>query len=71
MLALIGRDVNAKIWIFGLVERHSNRLLLFPVVNRKEETLTAILRKHVALGSTIYSDGWSSYQVNMPKYHIT
>ena len=56
-----GRKTCAPIWIFGLVERDTNVLYLFPVNNRTEDTLVALINKVVEPGSTIYSDGWSSY----------
>ncbi len=54
------RGVGMKVWVFGIVERSSNRLLLFPVESRDAATLTKIIEKHVEKGSTIYSDGWSA-----------
>ena len=50
-----------KIWIFGLVERASNSLILYPVSDRTADTLIPLIQRHVAPGSTIYSDGWSAY----------
>lgn len=44
-----------------MVERESNTLILYPVGDRTEETLIPIIQRHVEVGSTIYSDGWSSY----------
>ena len=45
-----------------MIERESNRLLLFPVDDRSEETLLPIIKKYVVPGSTIYSDGWAAYR---------
>ena len=53
--------VGLKVWIFGVVERSSNRLLLFPVDQRDAETLIPIIRKHVRPGSRIFSDSWGAY----------
>lgn len=50
-----------QIWIFGLVERQSNTLILYPVQDRSENTLVPLIQKHVMEGSTIYSDGWAAY----------
>ena len=50
-----------QIWIFGLVERESNTLLLYPVSDRSEETLLPTIERHVEKGATIFSDGWSAY----------
>ena len=57
-----GRPMGQKIWIFGLVERNTNRVKLFPVDNRKQTTLTEIILNHVETGSTIFSDGWAAYK---------
>ena len=48
-------------WIFGLTDRASNRILLFPVEDRTAGTLLPIIEKFVEKGSKIFSDGWSSY----------
>ncbi|XP_045191303.2 uncharacterized protein LOC123548134 [Mercenaria mercenaria] len=50
-----------KVWIFGLVDRESNSIILYPVTDRTKETLIPLIQRHVAPGSTIYSDGWSAY----------
>ena len=50
-----------KCWVFGMVERLSNKLLLFPVTDRTQDTLIPIIKKFVKVGSKIFSDGWSSY----------
>ena len=58
-----GKTVGSKIWIFGLVERDSNRIKLLPVDKRDQDTLVnKIILKHVDPGSTIYSDGWRAYK---------
>jgi len=50
-----------RIWVFGMVERDSNSIILYPVTDRSEKTLLPLIKRHVAEGSTIYSDGWSAY----------
>lgn len=50
-----------RIWIFGMVDRATNSVIMYPVSNRSKETLIPIIQRHVAPGSTIYSDGWSAY----------
>ena len=50
-----------RIWIFGLVERKSNTIILYPVGDRSKDTLIPLIQHHIAPGSTIYSDGWSAY----------
>ena len=44
-----------------MVERSSNRIILYPVHDRSIETLIPIIKKHVEVGSQIFSDGWASY----------
>ena len=50
-----------KVWIFGMIERSTNRLILYPVDHRDEETLIKLIQRHVKPGSRIFSDGWSAY----------
>jgi len=54
-----GMSRGQKVWIFGVVERESNRLKLFPVDNRNADQLLSYC--DVTLGSTIYSDRWAAY----------
>jgi len=46
-----------KIWIFGLVERNTNRLKLFPVHRSYTDTLLSLIKCNVETGSTIITDG--------------
>lgn len=50
-----------QIWIVGLVERSTDRLMLVPVNSRDSHTLHGIIAKFVKQGSTIYTDGWKGY----------
>jgi transposase-like protein len=50
-----------KIWIFGIVHRATNKLVLYPVDNRDSATLIPIILRHVAPGSRIFSDSWAAY----------
>jgi len=45
-------------WVFGLVERGSNKCMLVPVPNRSRETLVPIIKKYVLPGTKIISDCW-------------
>lgn len=44
-----------------MVERESNTIILYPVADRSAATLIPLIQRHVELGSTIYSDGWTAY----------
>ena len=50
-----------SVWIFGIVERESNRVSLYPVDKRDECTLVSLIKTHLEPGSTIYCDGWLGY----------
>ena len=77
--SLFGRHVKhhrgnpkkgCKIWVFGMVERSSNTVILYPVRDRSEQTLMPLIERHVEKGSTIYSDGWSAYcSLNVAGYN--
>ncbi len=54
--------IDVRIWILGIVEQRSNRMLLFHVDHRDEETLCTLIEKHVAPATTIFTDGWAGYQ---------
>lgn len=56
-----GNPTGTRIWIFGMVERASNKLILYPVDDRSAQTLIPIIQKHVRPGSRIYSDSWAAY----------
>ena len=53
--------VVRKFGIFGIVERRSNMLILYPIDNRNAETLIPIIQKYVQPGTRIYSDNWAAY----------
>ncbi|CAP21720.2 Protein CBG00277 [Caenorhabditis briggsae] len=50
-----------SIWIFGMTERHTNKVAMFRVKQRDAATLLPIIRAHVKPGSMIVSDGWAAY----------
>ena len=56
-----GRPVNGK-WVFGGIERGSNKCFFRVVEYRKKETLLPIIRDWVLPGSTVISDCWSAYK---------
>ena len=70
-----GRPGGTKIWIFGIVERNSNMLVLYPVDNRNAETLIPLIQKHVQPGTRIFSDNWAAYfklnDMGYPHFTVT
>lgn len=52
---------SMRVWVFGMVERSTNTIIMYPVCDRKEETLLTVIKRHIKPGSRIYSDGWASY----------
>jgi transposase-like protein len=48
--------------VLGMLERHSRRLKLVVITDREQDTLEALLLKHVATTSQVCTDGWSSYR---------
>ncbi|XP_066910501.1 zinc finger MYM-type protein 1-like [Clytia hemisphaerica] len=45
-----------------MVERESNRIMLYPVKDREEKTLVPLIKRHCEENSIIYSDGWPAFQ---------
>ena len=53
-----GDPKGHRIWIFGLIERATNSLIIYPVDKRDAETLVPLIQRHVYPGSRIFSDSW-------------
>ena len=47
-------------WVFGGVERGSNRCFMVEVPDRTAATLEALIQRYILPGSHIVSDGWSA-----------
>ena len=56
-----GRRIEGP-WVFGMMLRRTGELRLFHVQKRDAATLIPLIRRHVAAGTTIYSDEWAAYQ---------
>lgn len=56
-----GKRVEGQ-WVFGGIERDSDKMFMVSVPNRTKETLLMILEKYIEKETTIYSDCWSAYQ---------
>jgi transposase-like protein len=55
------KDTNS--WVVGFVERSKAKKCFFVLVeDRCNQTLKNIIKKHVRIGSTIYTDSWRGYQ---------
>ncbi|XP_067659400.1 uncharacterized protein [Haliotis asinina] len=67
-----GRRVDG-VWVFGGIEKESNRMFLEVVEKRDADTLLSVLRKWVRPGSVIHSDCWKAYsRLNEMGYeHVT
>ena len=48
-------------WIVGIINTDTNEIRLEVVTNRNKETLKAIVKKHIGIGNTVYSDSWAGY----------
>ena len=49
--------------VFGMVERTTQRKIIFiPVEKRDKATLHALIKKYVAPGSIVRTDGWRGYR---------
>ena len=57
----------SSVWIFGAKQRNSSKFFIIALKNRKEETLIPLIRKHIKIGATIYSDSFSVYVNNKTK----
>lgn len=58
------RPYRKSVWLFGMIQRETRQFIIVPVVSRDEKTLLPIILKHIKLGSTIYSDCFSTYLNN-------
>ena len=61
------RNYKKQCWLIGIKCRSTGKFVIYPVLWRNKATLLRILLKHVAYGSTIYSDCWSAYINNRTK----
>ena len=55
---MLGRTYD---WVFGMLERGTNKVRFFHVADRTAATLLPTIAANVEPGSTIVSDGWAAY----------
>jgi len=55
-----GDPHGLKVWVFGMVERSTNRVKLFPVDTRDATTLMTLIKDYIAPGSNVITDGWAA-----------
>lgn len=49
------------IWVLGLLERGSKKVVLIPIPDRSASTLHPLIEQYVLPGSTIITDCWAAY----------
>lgn len=54
----------ASVWLFGMKDRTTKKFLVIPLLSRKEEIITRLIRRFIKIGSQIYSDSFSAYVNN-------
>ena len=65
--------VREGVWVFGGIEKQSNKCFMVPVEDRSSATLKPLIEKYIARGSIIHSDCWKAYErLNVDDYtHLT
>lgn len=56
-----GKKRACQTWVFGGVERGTDKCFAVQVAQRDAATLVPIIKKYVAAGTTIHSDCWKAY----------
>ncbi|XP_014678517.1 PREDICTED: uncharacterized protein LOC106818313 [Priapulus caudatus] len=57
-----GNAPTSSNWVFGIVERHTRKCVLYIMKDRKRTTLLPLIQRPVQDGSTIYSDEFARYK---------
>ncbi|KAG0434582.1 hypothetical protein DMUE_5130 [Dictyocoela muelleri] len=55
-------------WVLGMLERGSNKIILYNVCNRKSNTSLPLILRHFIEGSIIHTDNWRAYPELENKY---
>ena len=56
-----GRALNTQMWVFGVVDYGTGRVMMEPVAHRDADTILPVIQSTVAAGSIIWSDMWRAY----------
>lgn len=56
--------------VFGILERERSVVRIWVVPNVLKRTLMPIIKRHIAVGSTIYSDGYQLYQETVHEGYV-
>lgn len=57
-----GKDLGRpQIWVFGMYERITKKVLFVVVPKRDAPTLLNVIYKHIAPQTKVFSDCWSAY----------
>jgi IS1 family transposase len=56
-----GNPTTTHVWIFAMVQRSINQIVMFPVDNRDVPTLIPLIEKHAAPESSVFADSWAAY----------
>ena len=54
--------IKFTFWVLGFVKRSSDRILLFPVLNRKKSTMDYFINKFIQKDTIVYTDEWAAYK---------
>ena len=49
-----GEIKGMAVWIVGLIERGTNKMIMYPVEDRTEETMKKIIARHVPRGNNLH-----------------
>ena len=60
-----GRLAKTKVWVFGMVERHTGRCIFYSLKKRRRWKILFLIFKHVKQGSRIFTDCFSTYVNNL------
>ena len=53
--------INKTFERYSMFERNTGRIIYIHVLTSDRECLWTLIKRHVEVGSTIYTDGWKAY----------